>query len=119
MTSSFILHKISLLFTKGTKDANTRNTSEVESDVSSKKIIQDDALDDENQTFCPVVEKSRWSSSSKMPEMIRDKCKNRDSEDDSKKDLVSAKKPEAYISDVSTQKGRVNETSPCRVTKQA
>lgn len=51
--------------------------------------------------------------------MIRDKRKNRDSKDDSKKDLVSAKNPEAYISDVSTQKGRVKGTSPCRVTKQA
>ncbi|XP_015078197.1 uncharacterized protein LOC107022011 isoform X1 [Solanum pennellii] len=99
----------------GTKDANTRNTSEVESDVSSKKIMRDDAHDDENQTFCPVVENSGWSSSSNMPGMIRDKCKNRDSEDDSKKDLVSAKNPEAHISDVSTHKGKCdNNDSPIK-----
>ncbi|KAK4717524.1 hypothetical protein R3W88_015862 [Solanum pinnatisectum] len=99
----------------GTKDANTRNISEVESDVSSKKIMRDDAHDDENQTFCPVVEKPGWRSSSNVPGMIRDKCKNRDSEDDSKKDLVSAKNPEAHISDVSTHKGKCdNNDSPIK-----
>lgn len=94
----------------GTKDANTRSISEVELDVSSKKIKRDDAHDDKNQTFCPVVEKPGWRSSSGLSHnvsgMIRDKCKNRDSEDDSKKDLVSAKNPEAHISDVSTHKGK-------------
>ncbi|XP_015160478.1 uncharacterized protein [Solanum tuberosum] len=99
----------------GTKDANTRNISEVESDVSSKKIMREDAHDDENQTFCPVVEKPGWRSSSNVPGMIRDKCKNRDSEDDSKKDLVSAKNPEAHISDVSTHKGKCdNNDSPIK-----
>ncbi|KAH0660382.1 hypothetical protein KY289_029130 [Solanum tuberosum] len=99
----------------GTKDANTRNISEVESDVSSKKIMREDAHDDENQTFCPVVEKPGWRSSSNVPGMIQDKCKNRDSEDDSKKDLVSAKNPEAHISDVSTHKGKCdNNDSPIK-----
>jgi len=99
----------------GTKDANTRNISEVESDVSSKKIMREDPHDDENQTFCPVVEKPGWRSSSNVPGMIRDKCKNRDSEDDSKKDLVSAKNPEAHISDVSTHKGKCdNNDSPIK-----
>lgn len=92
----------------GTKDANMRNISEVKSDISSKKIRQDDAHDDENQTFCPVVEKPGWRSSSDLSHnvlgMIREKGKKRDSEDDSKKDLVSGKNPEAHISDVSIHK---------------
>ncbi|CAN4101986.1 unnamed protein product [Withania somnifera] len=96
---------------RGTKDATTRNISEVvELDVSCKKFKRDDAHDDVNQTFYPVVEKPGLSSSSglppNMPGMIQDKCKNRDSEDESKKDVISAKNPEAHISDVSMYKGK-------------
>ncbi|PHT44467.1 hypothetical protein CQW23_13625 [Capsicum baccatum] len=98
---------------EGTKDAKTRNISEVELDASSKKNKRDDAHDDENRTFCPVVEKSAWSSSSGLSHnvsgMVRGKCENRDPEDDSKKDFVSAKNPEAHISDVSMHKRKCDD----------
>ncbi|KAK4363617.1 hypothetical protein RND71_018858 [Anisodus tanguticus] len=74
----------------------TSNISEVELDVSSKKFKLDDAHDDENRIFC-----SSSGLSHNVSGKIQDKYKNRYSEDDSKKDLVSTKNPEAHISDVS------------------
>ncbi|KAK4351688.1 hypothetical protein RND71_031001 [Anisodus tanguticus] len=85
----------------GMKNAKMRNISEVELDASSKKIKRDDAHDDENWTFC-----SSSGLSHNMSGKIRDKYKNRDLEDDTKKDLVSAKNPEGHISDVSMHKGK-------------